>query len=107
IRRVAAVIRVSARRVGRDAALHVRPFMRVLDETVERYVKQAYLTEIDDAMVTDFMDTIRAKGFDPLEFGVTEQMVRTRLEFSAEQGREIMAIAMPVQPQRQKEALRI
>jgi len=87
--------------------LTLRPFMRVLSETVERYVQQAYLTEINDAMVSQFMETIRASGFDPLEFGLTEEMVRMRLELSAAQQRDIVPFTPPVQPQRRKEALRV
>jgi DNA repair protein RadD len=94
---------------GSDAAprLTLRPFMRVLSETVEKYVQQAYLSEINDTMVTQFMDTIRASGFDPLEFGLTEEMVRMRLELSAAERRESAAFQPPVQPQRRKEALRV
>jgi DNA repair protein RadD len=84
----------------------LRPFMRVLTETVETYLLKAYLTEIDDAMITEFMDTIRSKGFDPIEFGLTEDMVRTRLQLSAAQKQEVPAFSAPVQPQRRKEGLR-
>lgn len=87
--------------------LTLRPFMRVLSETVEKYVQQAYLTEINDTMVTQFMETIRASGFDPVEFGLTEEMVRMRLELNAAEHREIVPFAAPVQPQRRKEGLRV
>ena len=59
--------------------LTLRPFMRVLNETVEKYVKRAFLKEVDEVMVQDLMDTIRSKGFEPSEFGLTEEMVRLRL----------------------------
>lgn len=91
----------------RAPRLTLRPFMRVLSETVEKYVQQTYLREIDDTMVTEFMDTIKKSGFDPLEFGLTEEMVRMRLELSVAQAQESLPFAPPVQPQRRKEALRI
>jgi len=87
--------------------LTLRPFMRVLNETVEKYVQQTYLTEIDDRMVSEFMETIRRSGFDPLEFGLTEDMVRMRLELSAVAQQETSTFSAPVQPQRRKEALRM
>lgn len=87
--------------------LTLRPFMRVLSETVEKYVQQTYLTEINDTMVSQFMETIRASGFDPLEFGLTEEMVRMRLEMSAAEHREAVPFTPPVQPQRRKEGLRV
>ena len=92
---------------GESPRLTLRPFMRVLSETVEKYVQQSYLTEIDATMVSSFMETIRRSGFDPLEFGLTEEMVRMRLEFSAAQQQELTPFAPPVQPQRRKEALRV
>jgi DNA repair protein RadD len=87
--------------------LTLRPFMHVLNETVDKYVQQSYLTEIDSTMVSSFMETIRRSGFDPLEFGLTEEMVRMRLEFSAAQQQEATPFTPPVQPQRRKEALRV
>jgi DNA repair protein RadD len=87
--------------------LTLRPFMRVLSETVEKYVQLSYLTEINDTMVSQFMDTIRSSGFDPLEFGLTEEMVRMRLQLSAAQHQEVTPFMPPVQPQRRKEALRV
>lgn len=87
--------------------LTLRPFMRVLNETVDKYVQQSYFTEIDSTMVSSFMETIRSSGFDPLEFGLTEEMVRMRLEFSAAQQQEVTPFTPPVQPQRRKEALRV
>lgn len=87
--------------------LTLRPFMRVLNETVDKYVQQAFLTQIDDTLVADFMATIRSKGFDPLEFGLTEDMVRVRLQASAVARQELKPYDLPVQPQKKKEALRI
>ena len=87
--------------------LTLRPFMRVLNETVEKYVQQTYLTEINDTMVTQFMETIRNSGFDPLEFGLSEEMVKMRLQLSAALHQEVVPFVPPVQPQRRKEAMRI
>jgi superfamily II DNA or RNA helicase len=85
----------------------LRPFMRVLSETVDKYLQQTYLSEINDAMITEFMDTIRSKGFDPIEFGLTEEMVRNRLQLAAIERQEVLPFFAPVQPQRRKEALRM
>ena len=86
--------------------LTLRPFMRVLNETVEKYVQKTFLKEVDEVMVQDLLDTIRSKGFEPSEFGLTEEMVRMRLEMAAQAEREVAAFAPPIQPQRMKEALR-
>lgn len=86
--------------------LTLRPFMRVLEETVEKYVQKAYLKDIDETMVDEFLDTIRSKGFDPSEFGLTEEMVRARLQISTSAQRELLPFTPPTQPQRKKEALR-
>ncbi|HXD31003.1 MAG TPA: DEAD/DEAH box helicase family protein [Pyrinomonadaceae bacterium] len=86
--------------------LTLRPFMRVLEETVEKYVQKAYLKDIDETMVDEFLNTIRSKGFEPSEFGLTEEMVRARLQISTSAQRELIPFSPPVQPQRKKEALR-
>jgi DNA repair protein RadD len=86
--------------------LTLRPFMRVLEETVDKYVQKAYLKDIDETMVDEFLDTIRSKGFDPSEFGLTEEMVRARLQIATSAQRELIPFSAPVQPQRKKEALR-
>ena len=84
----------------------LRPFMRVLSETVQHYVQKGFLRRIDETMMSEFMDTIRSKGFDPSEFGLTEEVLRRRLEIAAQGEREIPATARPVQPQRRREALK-
>lgn len=86
--------------------LTLRPFMRVLNETVENYAKKGYLKEIDSAMVDEVLNIIRSRGFDPLEFGLTEEMMRRRLEIASAESQHIPAHELPVQPQRRKEALR-
>ena len=91
----------------RSPRMTLRPFMRVLNETVRKYVQKTFLKEIDDTMVADVMNTIRKAGFDPLEFGLDEQMMRRRLEMSARGEREIQATPRPVQPQRRREALKL
>ncbi|MCY4284692.1 MAG: DEAD/DEAH box helicase family protein [Thiotrichales bacterium] len=85
--------------------LTLRPFMRVLSETVENYQKQGYLNFVDDVMINDFFETIRAKGFEPSEFGVTEDMVRMRLK-AAQDERQIPAYNPIIQPQKRREALK-
>jgi superfamily II DNA or RNA helicase len=84
----------------------LRPFMRVLNETVHNYVHKGFLTTIDETMVAEFLETIRSKGFDPAEFGLTEEVVRLRLEMAAQSEREVPAVPRLVQPQQRREALK-
>ena len=91
---------------GSNPRLTLRPFMKVLNETVEMYIQRGFLQEVDQMMVDDLLSTIRAKGFDPSEFGLTEEMVRMRLEMASQAEREVSAFNPPIQPQRRKEALR-
>ncbi len=85
--------------------LTLRPFMRVLNEVVENYQRQGYLKHIDDVMIGDLFDTIRKKGFEPSEFGLTEDMVRTRLSAVQAEG-QIAAFHPIIQPQERREALK-
>lgn len=85
--------------------LTLRPFMRVLNEVVQSYQRQGYLKKIDDVMIRDLFDTIRGKGFEPTEFGLTEEMVRTRLSAAASEG-SVSAFNPVVQPQERREALK-
>jgi DNA repair protein RadD len=83
----------------------LRPFMRVLNEVVESYRKLGYLRKIDDVMIADLFNAIRDKGFEPSEFGLTEDIVRRRLE--ASQGESEVAAFHPIiQPQGQREAMK-
>jgi len=90
----------------RTPRMTLRPFMRILNETVRKYVQKTFLREIDDTMVNEVMTTIRNAGFDPSEFGLDEQMMRRRLEMAARGAREIQASPRPVQPQQRREALK-
>lgn len=83
----------------------LRPFMRVLNEVVESYKKKGFLKEIDDVMVGDLFDTIREKGFEPSEFGLTEDMVRLRLSAASTEA-QIPAFNPIIQPQQKREALK-
>lgn len=85
--------------------LTLRPFMRVLNEVVQSYQRQGYLKKIDDVMIRDLFDTIRGKGFEPTEFGLTEEMVRTRLSAAASEG-SVSAFNPVIQPQERREALK-
>ena len=85
--------------------LTLRPFMRVLSEVVQSYQQQGYLKKIDAVMIQDCFDTIREKGFEPTEFGLTEEMVRTRLSAAAAE-RSISAFNPVIQPQERREALK-
>lgn len=83
----------------------LRPFMRVLNEVVESYHRSGYLKKIDDVMVGDLFATIREKGFDPSEFGLTEDMVRRRLAAAQADG-QVPAFTPVIQPQERREALK-
>ncbi len=85
----------------------LRPFMRVLNETVSGYLQRGYLKEVDDAAVHEILAAIRSKGYDPSEFGLTEEMMRARLQMAAHVQREVSPLSLPIQPQRKKEALRM
>jgi superfamily II DNA or RNA helicase len=73
----------------------LRPFMRVLNETVTSYLQRGYLKKVDQQLVLDFLTTLREKGFDPLEFGLTEEVMLRRLQFSASQERQVPAMDLP------------
>ncbi|MCG7981772.1 MAG: DEAD/DEAH box helicase family protein [Candidatus Thiodiazotropha lotti] len=83
----------------------LRPFMRVLNEVVESYKQKGFLKEIDDVMVGDLFDTIREKGFEPSEFGLTEDMVRLRLTAASKEA-QVPAFNPIIQPQQKREALK-
>jgi DNA repair protein RadD len=85
--------------------LSLRPFMRMLSEVVESYQRHGYLKRIDDVMIRDLFETIRKKGFEPSEFGLTEEMMRMRLEV-AQQETQVSAYRPIAQPQDEREALR-
>ncbi|MGH8651497.1 MAG: DEAD/DEAH box helicase [Gammaproteobacteria bacterium] len=85
--------------------LSLRPFMRVLKEVVESYQRKGYLKKIDDVMIGDLFDTIREKGFEPSEFGLTEDIVRRRLMAAQIEG-QVAAFNPVIQPQERREALK-
>ena len=85
--------------------LTLRPFMRVLYEVVESYQRQGYLKRIDDVMIGDLFGTIREKGFEPTEFGLTEEIVRRRLSAAQFEG-QVAAFNPVIQPQERREALK-
>ena len=85
--------------------LTLRPFMRVLNEVVDSYQRQGYLKKIDEVMIGDLFDTIREKGFEPTEFGLTEEIVRRRLSAAQSEG-HVAAFNPIIQPQERREALK-
>lgn len=86
--------------------LTLRPFMHVINEVVEHYRQQGYLKEVDDVMVDDILVTIRERGFDPIELGLTKEMIVRRLMMG--QGDiKTPAYSSIVQPQRRREALKV
>ena len=91
---------------GESPRLTLRPFMRVLREVVQNYQRRGFLKKIDDVMISDLFNTIRAKGFEPTEFGLTEDMVRARLSAAASEGSSVSAFNPVIQPQERREALK-
>lgn len=85
----------------------LRPFMRVLSEVVDSCIQRGYMNAVDEHMVQEVLDTIRSKGFDPLEFGLSEDAIRQRLELAAAEMRLVPLAQLPVQPQQQRESLRM
>jgi DNA repair protein RadD len=85
--------------------LTLRPFMRVLNELVENYHRKGYLKKIDEVMIADLFAAIRDKGFEPVEFGLTEDMVRGRLTAAQIEG-QVAAFEPIIQPQQRREALK-
>lgn len=83
----------------------LRPFMRVLNEVVESYHRKGYLKKIDDVMIGDLFATIREKGFEPTEFGLSEEIVRNRLA-AAQAESQVAAFNPVIQPQERREALK-
>jgi DNA repair protein RadD len=83
----------------------LRPFVRVLNEVVESYHRKGYLRKIDDVMINDLFSTIRDKGFEPTEFGLTEEIVRRRLSAAQVEG-HVAAFNPVIQPQERREALK-
>jgi hypothetical protein len=79
--------------------------MRVLNEVVESYHRKGYLKKIDEVMIGDLFATIREKGFEPTEFGLTEEMVRRRLAAAQVEG-QVAAFNPVIQPQERREALK-
>jgi DNA repair protein RadD len=87
--------------------LTLRPFMRVLNESVERYIQRGFLKEVDQVGVQRILLEIRNAGFDPLEFGLTEEVMLRRLQMAEAAQRELPPYQAIAQPQRRKEALRL
>jgi len=83
----------------------LRPFMRVLNEIVESYQQKGYLKKIDEVMIGDLFATIRDKGFEPTEFGLTEELVRRRLQAAQAEG-SVAAFNPVIQPQERRQALK-
>jgi len=85
--------------------LTLRPFMRVLNESIQQYSVKGYLRRIDQALIEQFKEEMRNHGFDLSELGLTDEILRTRLNMAGE--RQVAAMELPVQPQRRREQLRV
>lgn len=83
----------------------LRPFMRVLNETIQEYAIKGYLKKIDETLLEQFKRAMREHGFDLSEFGLSDEALRTRLAMAAP--REVPVTELPVQPQRRREQLRV
>ena len=83
----------------------LRPFMRVLNELVESYQKKGFLKQVDEVMISDLFETLRSKGYEPSEFGLTEEVIRRRLS-TAEAEAKVTAFNPAIQPQMRREALK-
>lgn len=90
---------------GGGPRMTLRPFMRVLNEVVENYQRKGYLKKIDEVMIGDLFATIRQKGFEPTEFGLTEDIMRRRLSAAQTEG-SVAAFNPVIQPQARREALK-
>jgi len=85
--------------------LTLRPFMRVLNETIEKYVQKGFLKKIDEKLVNGFFEQMKTFGFDPLEFGLTPEIIKQRLAAAAQAPQPVAAHEAFVQPQRRRDAL--
>lgn len=90
---------------GKGQRLTLRPFMRVLNETIQEYAIKGYLKKIDEALLEQFKRSMRDHGFDLVEFGLSDEALRARLAMAAP--RQVPATKLPVQPQRRREQLRL
>ena len=91
---------------GKPIRLRLSSFIQVLNEVVHQYSQRAYLSEVDTTMVDEVLQTLRDKGFDPSEFGLTEEVMKRRLESDA-RASITRPLTVPVaQPQKEKEGLR-
>ncbi|MFX5610727.1 hypothetical protein ABTD85_20110, partial [Acinetobacter baumannii] len=63
------------------------------------------MKKIDEMMIGDLFNTIREKGFEPAEFGLTEEMMRRRLAAAQVEDR-VAAFHPVIQPQERREALK-
>jgi superfamily II DNA or RNA helicase len=100
-------ITTGAQRLVEDATgprLTLRPFMRVLNETIQEYAIKGYLKRIDEALLDQFKREMRHHGFDLAEFGLSDEALRARLAMAGP--RQVPALELPVQPQRRREQLR-
>ena len=89
---------------GKGQRLTLRPFMRVLNETIQEYAIKGYLKKIDEALLEQFKRAMRDHGFDLAEFGLSNEALRARLALAGP--RQVPATELPVQPQRRREQVR-
>ena len=59
----------------------------------------------DEVMISDLFETLRSKGYEPSEFGLTEEVIRRRLS-TAEAEAKVTAFNPAIQPQMRREALK-
>ena len=86
--------------------IRLSSFMEVLNEVVHTFTQTSYLSEVDEAMVDNVLQTLKDKGFDPAEFGLTEEIMKRRLEAET-RAKDVQPLKPIVaQPQKEKEGLR-
>jgi hypothetical protein len=90
---------------GKGPRLTLRPFMRVLNETIHEYAIKGYLKKVDKELIAQLTKSLREHGYDPAEFGLTEEVLRARLTMGGP--RNVPAMELPVQYQKHREQLKV
>lgn len=82
------------------------PDMIVHQEIVERFIQQPFLDPNDDTVIDNALTVLREQGLDPEALGLSRDELRRRILQARAQAAEIEPTAIPVQPQRHRQAIR-
>lgn len=82
------------------------PEMIVHEEIVERFIQEPYLDPADDTVIDNMLIVLREQGLDPEALGFTRDEIRRRILQARAQSEAMEPAAVPVQPQRRRQALR-